>query len=1686
MKSIILFLLLFLSTSVSIAQLGRADISIIRGSVAQNAPPVYTDGWIMQQLAQGDLTIASSNQAIVIGGQGRIFIDNDAEIGWNTTSTLTIHALYYFKSSGNSPNNPNATQWLLNPSNGGNIILRSDGTQPVNVLIVDDQVGVDLSSGRIISTKGDVEVYGIAGFTFGTNYGVKMLDTEIRLSEGEFYVQGDAQQANTASYGIHVTGSGVDIVVEDGQMTYLGNVFNTSRPSIGVLIQGDLDITGLGDTDIILVAQVAGGSGTRGLVVTDQASISTELGDVQVSSMLSNDADNLTGIQFSNQSYLSGHLLTMTSEIGNVGSNHTAILLDNSVYSFQSNVYLYGLSQAQGDFLLGIILRNNTEITTPSRIELIGNTNVGGEQCVGVMIHNSPRALSSTFEDIIIHGISPSMGEHGVGVWIAQNLQQATFPLSMQGSAPSPSGDAVIKTLNGPISITGNAGAVPASKYGVLITDGSLIHAVNNHVMINGTTETMTPSPPGTASLLVQGSTIVTGDPQDPQVSGDIELSAGESQSYDKFVLANARIETLSSGDVHLSSSDDMIFSDDTMVRSNSGKVTIVVDSRFLTSQNPGPGGFYTSTASSIEAFGEIRAYTHRRPNNQVLGKIAGLDFIPGIEFLDTASEQWNISYPNGTYSGHPFKIYYHEAGQAQIVSVSGYKFDDLNGNSVKNQNEPFLSGFTFYADLNANEQFDQGEPSAVSDVSGFFEITNIPAGTFLVREVMQFAWQQTTPIGGLGNDGLSVEVTLSAGQSKDDLLFGNRNLFAPQTSGNISGLVWNDLNKNGQQDQGEPVLQGWVAYIDSNDNGQLDQGEPFSVSNANGVYLFDNLPFQNYIIRVNVMQGWEQTSPPQQADFKHAHLLNANAPNATNLNFGVSELPVVNPYVSVSGTVYRDVNTNGIRDTGESGIQGVMVYIDANMNDWFDNGELNTLTNANGYFQIDQIPEGTFRVRAELGSTWIQTTPENAHGNDGLAFELTLAAGEQNNDLLFGLIDAPEPVGPGSLSGYIYYNFSIDEFWQDWKTDQPGMNMVSVRLDRVSPTGHISTITTSTDADGRYQFDNLEEGEYWVYLDQSAYTPIYPENIRPSLSSTESQVAYRILLEPGQHLGIDRSTYSIVPKIGTNGWLGTATARTDTLVSTIALWVDVDKDGTPDERIMLTGSMVINQATPSTASGHHISEIRLLSLNMSGWSEHYGDLKARLNTGRISSGIVSQSFNSDTAYVELDLDVVLYNQNHTYTSDTSIELGGTTIRMPFINGRLLGNVDTSPAIYRNVFGVVAFRMHHIQLIAQFGTDLGVIRADFGDAPQSYGTLLRPESMSWRLDGDVLRRHGDGARHIQTYIGAPTLYLGSNVITETDGKPSSDASADNDDGLTPVPLTRGVEVTIPISIVGSGYLTIWSDYNGSGSFNDQSGVVLRDAQVSTGVYTFSYTPSYLIPGDVNVIRIRLARFPGVKSTGPVLDGEVEDYVFEVTPLASVWTVSGLVYDDINGNNNWEADEAGVEGLRVFWDMNGNRSYEIGEPFSITDDHGNYELTSGLSGMNEIIVETNSNWSLPTGFVFPKISLSPGVISGAMFPLRRLATNLIETEMSREFKLISTYPNPFNPSTMIYYSIASSNDVVITVYDMLGREVRRFNRGMQVAGTYNFEFVANNLNSGVYLIRLQSGNAIETVKVSLIK
>ncbi|MEJ2617381.1 MAG: T9SS type A sorting domain-containing protein [Ignavibacteriaceae bacterium] len=105
-----------------------------------------------------------------------------------------------------------------------------------------------------------------------------------------------------------------------------------------------------------------------------------------------------------------------------------------------------------------------------------------------------------------------------------------------------------------------------------------------------------------------------------------------------------------------------------------------------------------------------------------------------------------------------------------------------------------------------------------------------------------------------------------------------------------------------------------------------------------------------------------------------------------------------------------------------------------------------------------------------------------------------------------------------------------------------------------------------------------------------------------------------------------------------------------------------------------------------------------------------------------------------------------------------------------------------------------------------------------------------------------------------------------------------------------------------------------------------------------------------------------------------------------------------------------------------------------------------------------------------------------------------------TELPTSFQLFQNYPNPFNPTTKIRFTIPASpvdptpyqgvknreNYVTLKVYDILGREVAVLVNEKKSPGTYEVEFAARNLASGVYLYRLNAGNFSVTKKLILLK
>ena len=81
---------------------------------------------------------------------------------------------------------------------------------------------------------------------------------------------------------------------------------------------------------------------------------------------------------------------------------------------------------------------------------------------------------------------------------------------------------------------------------------------------------------------------------------------------------------------------------------------------------------------------------------------------------------------------------------------------------------------------------------------------------------------------------------------------------------------------------------------------------------------------------------------------------------------------------------------------------------------------------------------------------------------------------------------------------------------------------------------------------------------------------------------------------------------------------------------------------------------------------------------------------------------------------------------------------------------------------------------------------------------------------------------------------------------------------------------------------------------------------------------------------------------------------------------------------------------------------------------------------------------------------------------------------------------AAYPNPFSSKTTISFSLPTAQEVCLTVYDVLGREVATLIDGMQEAGEQLVEFDASELPSGVYLIRVEAGATQRTQRITLVR
>lgn len=95
-------------------------------------------------------------------------------------------------------------------------------------------------------------------------------------------------------------------------------------------------------------------------------------------------------------------------------------------------------------------------------------------------------------------------------------------------------------------------------------------------------------------------------------------------------------------------------------------------------------------------------------------------------------------------------------------------------------------------------------------------------------------------------------------------------------------------------------------------------------------------------------------------------------------------------------------------------------------------------------------------------------------------------------------------------------------------------------------------------------------------------------------------------------------------------------------------------------------------------------------------------------------------------------------------------------------------------------------------------------------------------------------------------------------------------------------------------------------------------------------------------------------------------------------------------------------------------------------------------------------------------------------------------NPVSSNVPNGFEVFQNYPNPFNPLTKIKFALAERSNVILTIYDITGREILKRYFNDMVSGVYEYNFDASMLASGIYLYNINTGKHSKTLKMTLIK
>ena len=434
--------------------------------------------------------------------------------------------------------------------------------------------------------------------------------------------------------------------------------------------------------------------------------------------------------------------------------------------------------------------------------------------------------------------------------------------------------------------------------------------------------------------------------------------------------------------------------------------------------------------------------------------------------------------------------------------TVTGTVFYDANRNGIHDScDSPIESAHVVVTGTNGTTG------SADTDATGAFKVTNAPPGDDQVTLLagQDSVWPITTL--AAGQTGNAVHVTSSETVAGIEIGSASRAAYIADTV-SVSGVIFLDANGNGIVDKDECGLPSASATM------QVAAGGRTAILQSDGSYgMMELAANATDSIRVDYSYAGAGISQPYPQQLSPTNGIPGNtpcsrtvattqryAPTIFEANVGFKE---AGSQATVSGTVFDDVNGNGVRDQGEATVPNVSINLYGSISDSCGaKGSVNLFSDASGNFLVGSLPPGDYF--ANLSSTPLASSIVSSTIGSVRPFSIK----EGSNQL-----EIPALVIPGASVRVVAFDDINHNGTQDGgEAPVAGADFcVVLGLGITAKPGGFGgpspRCPPSTDADGVAVVTQLAAGDYVVeFGGVAAGPPVNPSSVRPSVHLAAGQ----------------------------------------------------------------------------------------------------------------------------------------------------------------------------------------------------------------------------------------------------------------------------------------------------------------------------------------------------------------------------------------------------------------------------------------------------------------------------------------------------------------------------------------------------------------------------------------------------